>query len=405
MRAYCEERLDRDGELSDSRDRHLEHYIRAFRPIHVVGWYMSRTEVVDWDHQAANLEAAVDWAMATMRYRDAAEMLVRGKSLWRERPDTQRLFERCVGVREALSDTDPMYDEMLIPMMHLLMLKGTHEEILANTIEMGSSAIDSVRAEGLAARATSLCLSDPEEALNLVSDLHLGSGWDVLTPTYVDLLDGNVESALSHGLVAEVDNYVINGTVAAMTLMSGEPHATLDFLEDKSAHESVWRPYGITIGLSHLALGDREKAERRLLDEARGGALGRIPSVANSALVGMAALVAERGDAEWARAIILGAGMQRTMAIAALARDVAAKLGVRDEFVEQQVEASMLTDGGDATPLLVETPRPLGCHLRTRLRFAPASFRLFTSTWMSSRGFSYGMCRLEHQLRTTTAGE
>lgn len=115
--------------------------------------------------------------------------------------------------------------------------------------------------------------------------------------------------------------------------------------------DSIWRPLAVTIGLAHLALGNRAAAEREILAEARDAALGRLPRVAESALVGLTARVHDRGDHGWASELILRAIACRTVALIGLSRFVADRIGVGDEWTKT-AEAGIATTPAESTDFL-----------------------------------------------------
>ncbi|MCP4304787.1 MAG: hypothetical protein GY788_07930 [bacterium] len=79
----------------------------------------------------------------------------------------------------------------------------------------------------------------------------------------------------------------------------------------------------------------------------------RATRVAATALIGLAALVHDDGDADWAAEIIMRAVDPQTTALHALGRAIAARIGVRDEFVQLQVSA--VNSAPDATEFLKTT--------------------------------------------------
>jgi hypothetical protein len=150
---------------------------------------------------------------------------------------------------------------------------------------------------------------------------------------------------------------VIDGTIAIAHLMDGRPADALAVAKDHPMFDSIRMSFGLICGLCHLSLGETDEARRELLTEARTASLGRMSLIANSALVGLAALAHHEGETEWAREIILESRCQREVAVNALARMVADEIGVRDAFVAQQVEAFNSGDSAanDRTDFLRET--------------------------------------------------
>ncbi len=143
-------------------------------------------------------------------------------------------------------------------------------------------------------------------------------------------------------------------TVAALLFMDGQPADALALANHHPLADRSWNAFGVIAGLSELALGRRLDAERTLISGARNAAFGRIRYASSTSLIGLAALVHDDGDIDWATEIILGGPVYRLHAIVALARKVAERIGVCDQLVERQ-QACYLRDRGDYTPFLRET--------------------------------------------------
>jgi hypothetical protein len=146
-----------------------------------------------------------------------------------------------------------------------------------------------------------------------------------------------------------------DAAIAALLLMDGQASAALAMADHHPLAESSWNAFSVIVGLSEIALGRHEDAERDLVAGARRAASGRIPLASNTALIGLAALVNLNGDADWATEIILGAALQRLIAMDALARFVAEQIAVRDGFVQRQEATPILGQAAGATVFLRET--------------------------------------------------
>ncbi|MDH3300002.1 MAG: hypothetical protein OES24_05800 [Acidimicrobiia bacterium] len=133
--------------------------------------------------------------------------------------------------------------------------------------------------------------------------------------------------------------YLLDARIAAALLMSGDPSAALELIENHPDADISVRPFAVLRGLCHLELGHRAAAEAEILAEARLGASGRLQhGVDAAALIGMAALAHDAGDDDWAADILLNLGPVFLIAHQTLARWIARRIGVLDQYHQTRVE-------------------------------------------------------------------
>jgi hypothetical protein len=349
VRVYAQEHLQRDDELETVRDRHLEYHVAAVAATGTEQLSKYRWRSV-WDLSAvqrwmpftANLEAAVDWAIAGDRHPDAGEMLAEPVMVWSEQSAPQSILDRVDVVIAAIPEDSGLRDRLRITEMEMAVTTDDFQRLLSVAAQAALSPDDGVRYAGLNWLANMHTIRDPAESRRMI-DLARQFGvdptglFDKLVSDF-HIFAGEYEQALAllrpyEGMNVSV---VLDAAIAAALLMSDRPTEALEVVEDHAMSDSIWMPYGVIIGLCHLALGDRDTAQVALVDEARTAALGRVKRSSVSALVGLAALVNHDGDTIWATEIILEASAPRPSAMRALGRMVAGQIGVRDEYVRLQ---------------------------------------------------------------------
>lgn len=370
LRAYAQDHLRKAGrELEAARDRHLRHHLDVMAET-VDAAEASTGSWVVWDWVRVqrglalmvNLEAAIDWAIASGRNVDAGELLVAATPLWREQLSVQRILDRIDVVVAALPSASDLRERLLIPEIQLALTVDDRDRSSMAFLD-GSMHVDNETAREfvLVMGANACSMTDPARSLQLADEAAVFANdafsfWDK-NRADIHLFAGEHDEALAvlRPHQGEGRWAVIDGTIAIALLMDGRPLDALQVAKGHPMSDSIRMSFGIIIGLCHLALDEHEPARRELLGEARGAALGRMNLLSNSALVGLAALAAYEGDIEWAREIILGARCQREVAINALARTVAEQIGVREEFIEQQVSAATGNSPNDCTAFLHTT--------------------------------------------------
>jgi predicted ATPase/class 3 adenylate cyclase len=367
VRAYAQELLQRNSELETVRHTHLEYHLAAMAATNTEelskygqGSAWDWSAVQRWMPFTANLEAAIDWAIATDRHPDAGEILADASQLWREQA-AQPNLDRIDAVIAAIPEDSGLRDHLRITEMEMAYVADDVPRLLSVAAEAALSLDDAVRNAGLHNLANVLTISDPAESRRMI-DLVRQSGVDPFGLANKNVADlhifaGEYEQALALLRPYEGMNVwvVLDAAIAAALLMSDRPAQALEIVKDHAMSDSIWMSYGVIIGLCHLALGDRDAAQTALVDEARTAVLGRMKRSSNSALVGLAALVNHDGATEWATKIILQASQPRESAVRALGRMVAEQIGVRDDYVQVQELLNPDPASTEGTAFLKET--------------------------------------------------
>jgi predicted ATPase/class 3 adenylate cyclase len=390
VRAYAQDHLRRSGDLEAARDRHLEHHLASmtetkqkatisYGAATVWDW----ATVQRWTSTKANLEAAIDWAIARGRHHDAGELIAAAGCVWREQLAVQATLDRIDAVVAQLPESSNLRERLWSVELMLALTAGARERLLGAMDGLAHSDDETTREIALAHAANRCAMNDPNQSLQIADqasslhsrspDLEASGFWD---KNRADILifAGDYEQALDTLRPHQGRHLwaVIDGTIAVALLMNGQPAEALRVANDHPMSDSIWMSFGVIVGLCHLALGDTEVARRDLVAEARWAALGRMNRAPNSALIGLAALVNHQGDTAWAREIILGARSQREVVFNALARAIAEEIGVRDEFIEQQDPVYANYRDDDRRDFLVETlarldtPQPAERHTHAR---------------------------------------
>lgn len=362
VRTYAESHLLRNGQLEAARDRHLDHMLAIAADL----------KDLDWMATMPNLDAAIDWAVAGERWSDAAELLTAGESRWDELQLGPSKLHRLELVAAALPQDSALRERLYVIEIDFALGAGiSMVDAIGAAGRAAMATDDQVRAHGLRGRANILVLTDPEESLRIADVLEqTGGDRDRFSVdsirAYVHMFAGDYKQALVlcrpyMGLrLPTRDGHAGPGrvyfevTVAALLLMDGQAADALALANHHPLADRSWNAFGLIAGLSELALGRRLDAERTLISGARSAAFGRVLYASSTSLIGLAAIVHDDGDIDWATEIILAEPEYRLHALVALAQNVAERIGVRDQLVERQ-HACYFRDRGDARPFLRET--------------------------------------------------
>jgi hypothetical protein len=307
-----------------------------------------------------NLDAAIDWAIARDRWSDAAELLADPDAKWFYLPLSRSKLDRLDLVSAALPDTSPLSERLRIAEIQFATAVSDEQRALTAARQATEASDESVRFAGLLWTAQMSMLADPDESMRLADAAEATGHVDEIGQVdgiraYVHMLAGEYQQALALLSPNPDVGVTRDAAIAALLLMDGQASAALAMADHHPLAESSWNAFSVIVGLSELALGRHEDAERDLVAGARRAASGRIPLASNTALIGLAALVNLNGDADWATEIILGAALQRLIAMDALARFVAEQIAVRDGFVQRQEATPLLGQAAGATVFLRET--------------------------------------------------
>ena len=349
VRAYAENHLLRTGQLEAARDRHVRCML-AIAP---------NLDDTAWIAMMPNLDAAIDWAIARERWADAAELLTSGDHRWYFFPVMPTELDRLDLITAALPETSPWCERLLVTEMEMAITLTLIARWRAAAEQAKHATSERIRNYGLLDLGNLLALTDPEESLRLTDAAQIGSDTKftyavALNRAYVHMFAGDYRQALALLGPCAGEAVVGDVSIAALLLMDRRPAEALAMANHNPMAEFSCSAFDVIAGLSELALGRRADAERNLIASARVAADGRIPLSSNACLVGLAALVCDDGDINWATEIVLGAALQRWHSMSATARMVAEQIGVREEIVELQ-EAGFFRERSGATPFLRET--------------------------------------------------
>jgi hypothetical protein len=175
-------------------------------------------------------------------------------------------------------------------------------------------------------------------------------------PAVLAAYDGDPATALRHAelaLAAEtVDNHctvrVLSASqlAAACEIVLGEPERALERLGELDQFDLAFFTGDEVRSLAHLALGERDQAERIIRSHARQAVTGQMTAQAGDSLLLLAALADAEGDTDRAKELLLGMGVGRHAATRMLSADLAARLGVASEQATM-VRHVLAADGGE----------------------------------------------------------
>jgi len=348
VRAYAEVQLMRHGRLAAARDRHLAHMLERAPEL----------DYGDWMAAMPNIDAGIGWAVTEERWTDAAELLLAGSTRWHELPIGTDELDRLDLIADRLPSHDPRREQLRMADVGFAIGAGLITRALTSARKALLSEDQAIRDGARMAIGNLLAMTDPDESLRQADAIEGNQADQTLyresIRAYVHMYRQEYPEALR--LLRPHGDAAVPFTIAAAAihLMNDEPADALVLAGDRPVAQWNGGAFEVIAGLSELALGRRDRAEQRLLANARIAADGRIPYAANGSLVGIAALAHDDGDVQWATEIIHEAVLQRFQGMSAVARSVAARIGVREEFVERQ-EARYWEDSGDATPFLRQT--------------------------------------------------
>lgn len=356
VQAYATAKSAEAGRLEGARDRHLRHYVEASLRNDDVGQFAS-----------ANIDAAIDWAIATERWADAAHILCAEGRMWQQSdyfPEWGNLrnarskLDRLDLVASMLEPGSELSEWLTVAELNLALADYDEARVLDAGRRASHAHTTDVKVWGLHVTALFTTMVDRDEALRAIEQASQINDMDepqIIARSYIHMFDGEYEEALAgfqsfdRGRARWHD-----ATAAALLLILDRPAEAFELVDGHPATGTCWNAYRLISGLALLALGQRGEAEAELLGAARQTVDGKVPYVANTSLVGLAALLADDGDHAWASEILLGAASQRLGCVYALARMVGAQAGVLDAVIEAQ-GPHVIAKNDDATMLLRST--------------------------------------------------
>ena len=260
VRAYAESHLLRNDELDDARDRHLEHQLET----------AGESTPEQWLRLMSNLDAAIDWAIARDRWSDAAELLAAEDAKWFYLPLSRSKLDRLDLVFAALPASSPLKERLRIAEIQFASAVGDEQRELAAARQATEASDESVRFLGFLWTAQMMLLADPDESMRLADAAEVIGHVDEIglvdgIRAYVHMLAGEYQQALALSPHAGAVGVTWDAAIAALLLMDGQASAALAMADHHPLAESSWNAFSVIVGLSELALGRHEDAERDLV--------------------------------------------------------------------------------------------------------------------------------------------
>jgi len=168
----------RAGELAETRDRHLQHHLEALVEESAEDAERNGRQL-SWDwltvqrrrELSSNLDAAIDWAVATDRQADAGELLVASQPVLRESLNVRATLERIDVVRAALPETSDLRERLVFAEIDAVVHLDDECPVRA-IVEIAEGSSDPVVSEiALAMRANQTAMVDPVESLRLTGEV------------------------------------------------------------------------------------------------------------------------------------------------------------------------------------------------------------------------------------------
>jgi predicted ATPase/class 3 adenylate cyclase len=371
VKAYAEDRLIGAGEAVDVHDRHLEHFGRA-AGVHGRRVFGELRLGLRLRRDHSNLTSAFEWGASQRRWIEVGDLLVGAytayvldDSLLEIRTLIERAIEQCEPHDRELAD---FLRAVSLPTLSWL---GDHAAYVRVARRLTTSNVASIRSfawEMLSYLATA---ADADEARALLAraqveldstplaagDGHVDSAALMMAdyvPAVLAAYDGDPATALRHAELALAvetgDGYrtvrVLSASqlAAACEIVLGEPQRALDRLGELDQFDLAFFTGDEMRALAHLALGERDQAERIIRNHARQAATGQVTGQAGDSLLLLAALADAEGDTDRAKELLLGMGVGRHAATRMYSADLAARLGVTTEHATM-VRQVLAADG------------------------------------------------------------
>jgi predicted ATPase/class 3 adenylate cyclase len=390
VKAYAEDRLLDAGEAADVRDAHLEH----FRQVASVNGRTVFGELrlgVRLRPDRSNLTSAFEWGAATTRWIEVGELLVGGHAAYvfdGSLPELNTLIDRAT---QRCHPHDPELAEYLravsLPTLSWL---GDHTAYVNVTRELTTSRLPSTRIFAMAMLSYLETAADADGARALLAqaqaeldstppatgdrNLDIVAGMMAYIPAVLAAYDGDPALALRHAdqaLAVEARNdyrtvLLFSATQLAATceIVLDQPARALERLGDLNQFDLAFFTGDEVRALAHLALGERDQAERIIRNHAKQAVTGQIRAQAGDSLMLLAALANAEGQSQMATELLLHMGVGHHAATRMYSTDLAARLGVATEHATM-VRHALRSDAGhdpratDATMMMTALHREL----------------------------------------------
>ena len=374
IRIYACDQLARSEEVSAGRDAHLAHFRSMAEPDGFgTATCLRRADRLrnDWP----NIAAALEWLMVNDDAEGAARVAFGCQGLWESQIpaiEGRRWIDQILDELKPGENRDWMLYVDAVLAMQLDDFPATHR-LLRDLID-DSALLPRIQAVGLFAFLC--CRQFPDEAVELialgkqlVNDNNLGG--EYLRPTVwsegcLALYEHRYDDALpcferAFGLGRDrgllMSHQVMAGlSFAAAQVLTGESAGALKTLDSTDWSSSIWDSSPIIRALAMVDVGRSAEAADLVVGFGYDALRGRLNRMANDALVGLAALAINRGEAERGWTLLQQAASPRTPFTIVLAEALAARVGHGDEMRRIHRERD--------TPLIA---MDAGRHLRTEL--------------------------------------
>jgi len=377
LKAYAEDRLLAADEGRTVRTRHLEHFA-ARAQLDSQTWLAEVRVAIGLRHDVSNLTAAVDWALASGRWKTAADLLVAAEpsySLFGRPSELLGLIERALA---TMTDVDPgLTSELKMVQVGPLIVLDDFVRVLQVAALLGGSASPLLQAMAAAVSGWVLLLASPRsgsELLRRADELITGADhgapgreldsakvwlWfaEASSLGYQGDIAGAREKARACVGLEKVNDHLTSvGTLiggvpvlATCEILLGRPDRALDLLEANRGlgHGLLQFSNGEELRpLALLAVGDVEPAVEEIRAYARRSREGRFSREANDAVLLLAALAMHEGDTQVAADLLMHMGIGRQPATIMAAFELARRLDIEDVHAEY-VRSTVSTPGGD----------------------------------------------------------
>lgn len=365
--AYAQQHLADAGEAITVRDRHLDHYLGlALRyPLAMSADLAARTVL---GSDKANLVAAFEWAASQHQWPTAARLLLGAFAVFHPYPiEGIELVDRCVA--HLSTDEHDLAMRLISNQWTLHLLTTDGRKVIADRRRLSESPTPLHQIYGLLLYTIVITVAGRPEgqaSLEQAFDIQrkLLPGPDktqaaVMCETFAGMAAtqrGEPESAIGHAAMAgmhqdelgfESEMSIFRWMTTAMgALLTGDPSTALKVADDYTAADSPFATGDEIRAIAHAQMGDLSSARAAAQAHAKVAVTGRVPQQATDCLLVLGALSNAEGDAATANRLIANLGICRHSELNGYGEQLAAQLGVSDEYQASQVR--LITDKGDA---------------------------------------------------------
>jgi predicted ATPase len=351
LRAFAQERLHQSGDSAAARVAHMRHFVHR---LGIKEWALQPTvaQLTEAARDYDNLELAAEWAVETEAW-DAVLALAGPIAASGVMMGYASAGRRWIATALAHMPEDRTFERGVLSLgdASLAAILDDWPATLAIRARLVDSEHPGIAVAALAETGFSLWalgqLAQAEEMIGRAVVIEESRGPTAAAPELsyvraslaVGARDFEAARDLFHQGMTSIDVQAMHTfhlynriSTAMLDVLTDRPQGAWDLMRGIEWPPSVLLSQQVVETAALLADGDLAGARTVALGLARESTLGRVPRAANDALLGLAVVAAAEGDEPSARLMLQEVGIPRNPHTAALALDLADRLGIGDEY-------------------------------------------------------------------------